>query len=366
MAVRGPTQVYDWPSTSGESSEVWSGSTNGNLATDENHIATTENMSVNNDVGNYENSISDSPLRPLNAMSGMNDPQQNNHRSPEYQQQLNVEDFLPNRSLEEKKDMLIDLKCAYMSKLAAEIFAYMHFESRKCKEIIAILLYALHTSAGMFFLLRDPLGTFRVLERFTYRTTTSIFILICYLKYLGSSLADPHRYLVDRSTNDVAAADIIHQLLSLSLKLHGIVRLQESLPILLQTFVGKDSFLFADVWHGFSFLCMVHSCVTCVDNFHGNIFIDVCGYTEYRTFVRYYDIHHQEVFTAVIRMRILSILLCIVSEGIRISQYVQADEQGSNSATSTQEQLTSTFFHRAIELYNESKETNLFVCLALL
>ena len=127
MAEVSPAQVYDQSSTSEESSKVPSNTSN---AGDQNHDGEDNNTAItdriyatNGYIRNQQNNAENLDVQQAYTLEQTEIKQ----RAPNYQQELNPEDFLPNPMLQDKSDILLKLKCSFVSLLAARIFS-LHYD----------------------------------------------------------------------------------------------------------------------------------------------------------------------------------------------------------------------------------------------
>lgn len=391
MPAISPTQVYDWASTSGEGSSVVSDTSNQPLQRhlETNYAVITDTVHNNardrstgghgaahqhlqrRHAANYALVTNAVHSEARDQSTGADDAAHQTERpiqttrTPEYQQDLEADDFLPNPTPEEKVDILIDLKCAFISLLIARLFSF-HFVYdcfENAQELVDSQLAVIPlTLPGLIYLMSDPVGTYYVLGRCVFRKTTSACLITCYLMYIRmmSESPGPLHYRQDMVTpKQVAAANMVHQILSLTIKIHGIVRHQESFATLLRFFVGKDDFIWAKLWYGFSVLCMVLCCVFCMDNYtgyydpeHDNIWAFV------------YDDQMREALHWVRYLYFLALLLCVVSECFSVSQYLGVTEQDNMDLWKRRLHTAYSYMNSVQVKSMESKQTLYFLILA--
>ena len=361
MPAISPTQVYDWPSTSGEGSDQYP---------DENNEVISEvNLAVTTDA--VRNESDDNEATTSATSKSRAEPDGDAPSTPLYQQELDAVDFLPNPTPEEKMDILLDLKCAFLSLLAAKVFSlhYVYqrypdksFDTMSIRETFHLMVCI----PGLLFLLCDPVGTFHTICRSSFRKTTPLFLLGCYLMYLRFFCELPkEEYYLLISPASVAAVNIIHQLLSLTIKLHGIVRHQESFQTVLRFLVGKDNFFWAKLWYGLSVWCMVASIRACVDNFTGAfVLADPCNCNS-TTYIwdRDYDDQMLNTFTSMRSVYILAVLLCIVSESFNVSGYL--DTENTEYTWQVRADAAYTYIENVLNISKETFQTKYFLFVAI-
>ena len=205
MPAISPTQVYDWPSTSGEGSDQYP---------DENNEVISEvNLAVTTDA--VRNEADDNEATTGATSESRAEPDGDTPCTPLYQQELDAVDFLPNPTPEEKRDILLDLKCSFLSALAAKVFS-LHYVYQRYpdKSFDAMSIQETHDLMacipGLLFLLCDPISTFHAICRSAFRKTTPLFMLACYLMYFRFFSELPkEKYYRLTSTASVATVNVI-------------------------------------------------------------------------------------------------------------------------------------------------------------
>ena len=361
MPAISPTQVYDWPSTSGEGSDQYP---------DENNEVISEvNLAVTTDAA--RNEADDNEATMPAASESHAEPYGDTQSTQQYQRDLDAIDFLPNPTPDEKNDILLDLKCAFLSLLAAKVFS-LHYVFQKYPDKSFDTMSILETYKltacipGLLFLLCDPVGTLHTVCRSAFRKTTPLFLLACYLMYFRFFGELPkEKYYQLTSTASVATVNVIHQLLSLTIKLHGIVRHQESFQTVLRFLVGKDNFVWAKLWYGLSFWCMIVSVCACVDNFTGEfVLADPCNcYSTTYIWERDYDDQMQNLFISMRKAYLLTVLLCIVSESFNVSGYL--DTENTEYTWQVRADAAYTYIENVFNISKETFQTKYFLFVAI-